>query len=157
MIPFIPQPLQELRSRFSAALDDVYDPESVNLGVQSLPGNTPKQVFSFATGVRLVFYRFRGCTCAECLRCRNGKTSLVVVGTVHVLADLNAEVVRYVTASSSDDALRRLRRLLRAHVRLLLPSRARLTLRDVSDPMPTWEVRFDKEEEARPGVQSHSG
>ena len=53
-LPFSPQDWRSLRSRFPDALRQVYDVESMLLGVWSWPWAVRANVFDFGDGLRLV-------------------------------------------------------------------------------------------------------
>ena len=57
MIPFTPQDLASLQSRYPAARAEVFDSESVHLGTQVNPGDSPRQWFDCHDGLRLLISR----------------------------------------------------------------------------------------------------
>jgi hypothetical protein len=56
-IGFSAEPLRKMRERYPKALEDVYDAESINLGVMAPPGDQRKHVFDFHDGIRIVVSR----------------------------------------------------------------------------------------------------
>jgi hypothetical protein len=57
MIPFLPEPLASLRSRYPAALAEPCDTESSRLGTSFRPGETRRCVFDCEDGLRLIISR----------------------------------------------------------------------------------------------------
>lgn len=51
------QDVAEMRARYPAALEDVFDQESIALGVQCQPGEIPACTFDFGDGLRLIVSR----------------------------------------------------------------------------------------------------
>lgn len=58
-LPFQPEPHEQLRSRFDAALEEIYDVESVNLGVAPAASSQRRNVFDCESGLRLMVSRER--------------------------------------------------------------------------------------------------
>lgn len=59
MIPFNPQPLAELKARFTQALVDSYSVEKILADAALRPGSKPQHVFDCEDGLRLIVSRDR--------------------------------------------------------------------------------------------------
>jgi hypothetical protein len=58
-LPFLPEPEAQLKARYAAALDPVYDPHEVIDGKVKRPGQQRKHVFDTEDGYRLIISRER--------------------------------------------------------------------------------------------------
>lgn len=54
MIEFKPEPVADLRARYSLALKDSYNQVDVSRGLRVRPGNRPEHVFDFIDQIRLI-------------------------------------------------------------------------------------------------------
>lgn len=59
MLPNTPEPIESLRARYPAALEHVYDQESVAYSGAVRPGECRANVFDFEDGLRLIISRKR--------------------------------------------------------------------------------------------------
>lgn len=59
-LPYRPEPENWLAARFARALTTIFDAEACALGVAPLPCQSPRNVFDFADGLRLVASLDRG-------------------------------------------------------------------------------------------------
>lgn len=57
MIQFNPQPLDELKKRFSIAMQKSWSVEKVSENLNNRPGNKQENVFDFEDGIRLIVSR----------------------------------------------------------------------------------------------------
>lgn len=57
MIPFSPQPVEQLKSRYQAAIQTAYDANAVLNNNEVRPGCKPQHVFDFESGIRLIISR----------------------------------------------------------------------------------------------------
>jgi len=57
MVPFCPEPLEELRERFPRALEHVYDIKAIHEGGAIRPGEVQAQIFDHSCGIRIVVGR----------------------------------------------------------------------------------------------------
>lgn len=56
-LDFIPEPVEVMAKRTSAALEDVYSKRLIEAGVQKRPGRFRKHIFDFIDGTRLIISR----------------------------------------------------------------------------------------------------
>lgn len=57
MLPFEPEPIESLRSRYAAALEKAYEATNAITDPSSTPGNNRSHVFDFEDGIRLIVSR----------------------------------------------------------------------------------------------------
>jgi hypothetical protein len=57
ILPFRPEPLDRLRARYPEALREVFDPQSVTLGMQLPAWACPRNVFDCEDGLRIIVSR----------------------------------------------------------------------------------------------------
>lgn len=58
-LSFQPESIATARARYAAALTEVFDVESINLGTVLRPGECRANVFDFADGIRMIVSRDR--------------------------------------------------------------------------------------------------
>ena len=83
-VPWRPEALSVLQSRYAAAIANIYDIEAIDAGHQPRPSNQPQHVFDWADGLRLIVSRDRF---------PDGRTAIHVSGSLLSGSPLNERLI----------------------------------------------------------------
>lgn len=106
MLPFAPEPVEALRLRLPAALEEPFDDESVKLGSQTAPDLLRRNVLDFEDGIRFVMYRCRGKTYLSTMPVLGGRMLTEALGNLSwVCPDFGKLTHVFLTCPACLDAL----------------------------------------------------